>query len=58
MIASASIPVGFPLVMIDVEAGGNRYQEMHVDFNLAFIPANFNAPHPDEFDNAYKRALY
>ena len=141
MIASASIPVGFPPVMIDVEAGGQHYQEMHVDggimaqvfaypagisaqqmtdanglqrdrtlyvirnarldpdwaqvkrqtmsvggralaslihsqgigdlyriyatterdgvdFNLAFIPSNFNAPHPEEFDNAYMRALY
>ncbi len=141
MIASASIPVGFPPVMIDVEAGGQRYQEMHVDggimaqvfaypagmsaqqmtdttgltrdrtlyvirnarldpdwaqverqtmrvgaravaslihsqgigdlyriyataqrdkvdFNLAFIPSSFNAPHPEEFDNAYMRALY
>ncbi len=141
MIASASIPVGFPPVMIDVEAGGQHYQEMHVDggimaqvfaypsgisaqqmtaatetqrdrtlyvirnarldpdwaqverqtmsiggravaslihsqgigdlyriyataerddvhFNLAFIPSDFNAPHPEEFDNAYMRALY
>ena len=141
MIASASIPVGFPPVMIDVEAGGQRYQEMHVDggimaqvfaypagisaqqiaeatgmqrdrtlyvirnarldpdwaqverktmsiggravaslihsqgigdlyriyatserdevdFNLGFIPANFNEPHPEEFDNTYMRALY
>ena len=31
MIASASIPVGFPPVMIDVEVDGKRYQEMHVD---------------------------
>lgn len=31
MIASASIPVAFPPVMIDVEAGGQQYQEMHVD---------------------------
>jgi predicted patatin/cPLA2 family phospholipase len=31
MIASASIPAGFPPVLIDVEAGGKRYQEMHVD---------------------------
>jgi hypothetical protein len=29
-----------------------------VDFNLAFIPANFNAAHPEEFDNTYMRALY
>jgi hypothetical protein len=31
MIASASIPGGLPPTMIDVEAGGKRYQEMHVD---------------------------
>jgi hypothetical protein len=141
MIASASIPGGFPPVLIDVEAGGKRYQEMHVDggtmaqvfayppslhiramsaasgvtrerrlyvirnarldpdwaqverntmsiagraiaslihnqgigdlyriyataqrdgvdFNLAFIPSSFNAPHKEEFDNTYMRALY
>lgn len=141
MIASASIPAGFPPVMIDVEADGRRYQEMHVDggivaqvfaypaslsekdlraatgvtrerrlyvirnarldpdwaqtdrqtmsiaaravsslihsqgigdlyrifattqrdgvdFNLAFIPASFDFPHREEFDNAYMRALY
>jgi predicted acylesterase/phospholipase RssA len=141
MIASASIPAGFPPVMIDVDAGGKRYQEMHVDggivaqvfaypatlsatnmqlttgvtrerrlyvirnarldaewaqterqtmsiaaravtsliqsqgvgdlyriyataqrdgvdFNLAFIPPTFNAPHEEEFDNSYMRALY
>ena len=141
MIASASIPAGFPPTMIDVEAGGKRYQEMHVDggtmaqvfvypasirigeaaaaigvtrerkvyvirnarldpdwaqverstmsiagraiaslihtqgigdlyriystavrdgvdFNLTFIPASFNFPHKEEFDNAYMRALY
>jgi predicted acylesterase/phospholipase RssA len=141
MIASASIPAGFPPVMIDVEADGKHYQEMHVDggtmaqvfaypaavtakdmesaigsgrdrtlyvirnarldpdwaqvdrrtmsiagravaslihtqgigdlyriyataqrdgvdFNLAFIPATFQVPHPEEFDNTYMRALY
>jgi predicted acylesterase/phospholipase RssA len=31
MIASASIPVGFPPALIDVDADGRRYQEMHVD---------------------------
>jgi len=31
MIASASIPGGFPPTMIEVEADGKRYQEMHVD---------------------------
>jgi predicted patatin/cPLA2 family phospholipase len=31
MLASASIPVAFPPVMIEVEADGKIYQEMHVD---------------------------
>jgi len=31
MLASAAIPVAFPPVMIDVEAGGKHYQEMNVD---------------------------
>jgi len=31
LVASASIPGAFPPVMIDVTAGGQRYQEMHAD---------------------------
>ncbi len=31
LLASASIPGAFPPVLIDVEAGRRRYQEMHVD---------------------------
>ena len=31
LIASAAVPGVFPPVMIDVEADGKRYQEMHVD---------------------------
>jgi hypothetical protein len=31
VLASASIPAAFPPVMIDVEANGERYDEMHVD---------------------------
>lgn len=31
MLASSAIPGAFPPVMIDVEVGGKRYQEMHVD---------------------------
>ncbi len=141
MIASAAIPGAFPPVLIDVEAQGQRYQEMHVDggtmsqvfvyppklnlkglskeqgisrerrvyvirnarldpewaqverrtmsiagraisslihtqglgdlyriylttqrdgvdFNLAYVPASFNAPHPEEFDPDFMRALY
>jgi hypothetical protein len=28
------------------------------DFNLAFIPPSFNAPHREEFDTEYMRALF
>ncbi len=31
MLASSSIPVAFPPVFVEVEAGGNKYDEMHVD---------------------------
>lgn len=31
MLASASVPVAFPPMMIEVEADGQRYEEMHVD---------------------------
>jgi predicted acylesterase/phospholipase RssA len=141
MVTSAAIPGAFPLTMIDVEAGGKAYQEMHVDggamaqvflyppsvsahmpkgkaplardrvayiirnsrldperaqverqtlsitgravtslitmqgvgdlyriytttqrdkvdFNLAYIPKTFDAPHPHEFDTEYMRKLY
>lgn len=40
LVASAAIPGAFPPVMIDVEADGQRYQEMHVDggaVNQAFL---------------------
>lgn len=141
LLASAAIPGAFPPVMIDVEADGQRYQEMHVDggamaqaflyppaikvadiskqhgvvrerrlyiirnarldpdwaeverrtlsiasraitslihtqgigdlykiyaqtqrdgidFNLAYIPESFNAPHKEEFDTEYMRQLF
>jgi hypothetical protein len=29
-----------------------------VDFNLAYIPASFNAPHREELDTQYMPALY
>lgn len=35
MLASASIPVAFPPVLFDVEAGGARYDELHVDGGVA-----------------------
>jgi predicted acylesterase/phospholipase RssA len=141
LVASAAIPAAFPPVLIDVEAGGQRYQEMHVDggataqvfvyppafqlreiaasagiererhvwiirnarldpdwasverrtlsiagravssliqtqgrgdlfrifavterdgvdFNLAYIPPSFTAPHPEDFDTEYMRKLF
>lgn len=142
MVASAAIPGAFPPTMIDVEVGGQPYQEMHVDggamaqvfvyppslhlkdetrrlglkprerrvyvirnsrldpewsqverstmtiagraisslihtqgigdlyriylttqrdgvdFNLAFIPDSFNAPHTEDFDTEFMRQLY
>lgn len=33
-------------------------QRDHVDFNLAYLPPTFNAPHPTDFDNGYMRALF
>ena len=35
LLASASIPGAFPPVLVDVEANGTRYQEMHVDGGAA-----------------------
>jgi hypothetical protein len=35
LLASASIPGAFPPVLLDVEAGGRRFQEMHVDGGAA-----------------------
>jgi hypothetical protein len=33
-------------------------QRDSVDFNLGFIPASFNLPHKEDFDNEYMRQLY
>lgn len=35
MLASASVPVAFPPVFFEVEAGGRQYDEMHVDGSVA-----------------------
>ena len=35
LLASASIPIAFPPVHIDVEVDGRRYEEMHVDGGAA-----------------------
>jgi hypothetical protein len=43
LLASASVPGGFPPVLIDVEADGKRFAEMHVDGGLG--GQFFVAPH-------------
>jgi hypothetical protein len=35
LLASASVPGAFPPVFVDIEAGGRRFQEMHVDGGAA-----------------------
>ncbi len=46
MLASASVPIAFPPVFLEVEAGGRRYDEMHVDgavvFNVFYTGGVFN----------------
>jgi hypothetical protein len=29
-----------------------------LDFNLAYVPKSFNAPHKEEFDTEFMRALF
>jgi hypothetical protein len=46
LLASASLPGAFPPVMIDVDVGGTRHQEMHVDggtmAQVFFYPPSIN----------------
>ncbi len=69
MLASASIPVGFPPVEIQVQANGQTYQELHVDggvthqvfayppgVDMSQAPKIFNLPKPPDIyviRNAY-----
>jgi hypothetical protein len=67
LLASASIPSLFPPVLIDVTAGGKKYQEMHVDGGVFFqsfsiaamvdLPAVIRAAHP-EFTGEVQQNLY
>ena len=55
MLASASIPAAFPPVMMEVEANGQRYDEMHVDggvtSQLHLYPLELNlAEYLERFD--------
>ena len=50
--------------MINYNGVGDLYrmylvtQRAGASFNLAYIPSDFQAPHPEEFDQPYMRALY
>ena len=63
LVASAAIPGAFPPVMIDVVAGGQSYQEMHVDggaVSQAFIyPPQLNvAALSEEYGVSRERTAY
>ncbi|HEU4497966.1 MAG TPA: patatin-like phospholipase family protein [Sphingomicrobium sp.] len=61
LLASASIPGAFPPVLIDVNAAGARYQEMHVDggtmAQVFFYPPSVNLAQQGA-DMQRKRTLY
>lgn len=63
LVASASIPVVFPPVRLNVVADGHRYDELHVDggtSNQSFLfPSNFTAKDADKLiGRKPKRTLY
>jgi hypothetical protein len=64
LIASAAIPGAFPPTMVDVEAGGMKYQEMHVDggtmAQVFLYPPSMNIKELERRENvsARKRELY
>lgn len=59
LLASAAVPGAFPPVMLEVEADGVRYQEMHVDggaFTQVFLyPAAVTAPRRERL--AHRQAV-
>lgn len=58
ILASAAIPAAFPPVMIDVEADGHRYQEMHVDAGVVaqtFLYPSYIGYQVDFRSGAFKR---
>jgi predicted acylesterase/phospholipase RssA len=61
LLASASIPGAFPPVMIDVNVGGTRYQEMHVDggtmAQVFFVPPSLDVKQLNT-DQSRQRVLY
>jgi len=63
VLASASVPLAFPPVRFDVQAGGKNYQELHVDGSITtpvfFLPSQVKL---GDIDDRYKlsarRELY
>jgi len=59
LIASAAIPGVFPPVMLDVEAGGQKYQEMHVDggamAQVFLYPPSINVKEMERQEHVGKR---
>jgi predicted acylesterase/phospholipase RssA len=62
MLASAAIPGAFPPVAIEVEAGGARYEELHVDggvtHSVVLGPAGTTRFLPAPEDFAVRRRIY
>jgi hypothetical protein len=64
LLASASIPGAFPPVMIDIESGGQHFQEMHVDdgtvaqvmlYPPSFSSSDFRFDHTPETERLRRR---
>jgi predicted patatin/cPLA2 family phospholipase len=61
-----TLPIAFRAIttLIQYQGMGDLYtifsicQRDHVEYNLAYIPPNFDAPHKTDFDTAYMRALF
>jgi predicted patatin/cPLA2 family phospholipase len=61
-----TLPIAFRAIttLIQYQGMGDLYtifsicQRDHVEYNLAYIPPNFDAPHKTDFDTAYMQALY
>jgi len=61
-----TLPIAFRAIttLIQYQGMGDLYtifsicQRDHVEYNLAYIPPTFNAPHTTDFDTAYMRALF
>ena len=61
-----TLPIAFRAIttLIQYQGMGDLYtifaicQRDNVEYNLAYIPPNFDAPHKTDFDTAYMQALF